>query len=483
MMTFEKIRTEIQKYKQSSLIFHILNTLRIVQENNNIRYPIWNLLSLLKWTYLHAIESPLRKEIKPNQLYALLMRIEELEGKNKSIDFKNTSSQITSLKIILFQQSPLQEQFYRASIDRQISLFLIIKTDYPIEREFKYQTGLTLKDFFNYCFYTYLYLNMDKLNNGYKFDGILHEDYFDVFEKLGLETNQLSHFLDLLSIKNSIDVENLHRMKDEELQIYETTFLRTKPFIFFRGNYRLPYRNIFDLTISSYIYNLMKGASPDKFPEDFGKRLEKYLGFGLKENYLNFVNEVYLKKKYNLKKVVDYQVDSNILIECKAIELHPRSGILRKQDILQKELKSSVIKAYSQLLSTANAIDSQIEWFGIVVTYKETFIGFGQDAWNEFLKVPIEEFCNDNKLDKNILKPENLFFITVENWDYIMQLIKSKRTTLRDILRKGREMGDYYNQDRLMLMDQVLKTYFPLKNIDLDYLNKAHILLDIIPSN
>ncbi len=39
----------------------------------------------------------------------------------------------------------------------------------------------------------------------------------------------------------------------------------------------------------------------------------------------------------------------------KAIELHPRSGVMRTREILISDLDSTIIKAYIQLLSTANA--------------------------------------------------------------------------------------------------------------------------------
>jgi hypothetical protein len=170
---------------------------------------------------------------------------------------------------------------------------------------------------------------------------------------------------------------------------------------------------------------------PDIFPSDFGKRLERYLELELIENKIRYESEATMQKNYRLGKVVDYKVEDDILIECKAIELHPRSGVSRLPSILVNDLKSSIVKAYTQLLSTAIVIDRNIPWFGIIVTYKQTFIGFGRDAWDEFLREPVEKFAAENNISIAVFPPENLLFLTIEDWDCLMQLIKEKKQPLK----------------------------------------------------
>jgi len=481
-ITFDDIKISINRYKQSSLIFRILATLQIVQDNNNIRYPIWNLFSLLKWSYLYAIESILKRIVTEQDLQELMLLVEKYETSHQSLNFKYSDTRVRSLKIILFQQSPLQNTFYKASINRQIILFSIFNTKFCLKEKFKEVTGIALKDFLNLCFFTYLYLNADKLGGKNKYDGILYSDYFDVLNELSIDKKTVDRFLSLLTITTKEDISNLHKLAHEQLQLFETTFLTTKPLVSFRNILRVPHRSIFDLTMHSYVYNIMKTSYPDTFSEDFGKRLERYLELGLKECGIEYENESILKRKYNLSKVVDYRIAEHILVECKAIELHPRSGILRRPEILQNELKSSIIKAYSQILSTANSIDPNQNWYGLVVTYKETYIGFGNDAWDEFLEKPITDFCIKNNIPISILKPENLFFITAEYWDYLMQILKNGKVTFTEILERGKILNKTDNiSEKVLLLDQVLTKYYPIKKIKLKYLEKSDFILDLIP--
>jgi len=174
-------------------------------------------------------------------------------------------------------------------------------------------------------------------------------------------------------------------------------------------------------------------------------------------------------------------IDDDILIECKACELHPRAGVLRLPNILTNELNSSIIKAYCQLLSTANVVDKNKEWFGVIITYREMYLGFGSDAWHEFMQPKVKEFAAQNNLDLDILPPKNLFFVTVEYWDYMMQVIKQGKASLKQMLEKGRELNLSSNPiDKVFLIEQVLKKHFRVQSLDLSYLKNAHKVINIV---
>jgi hypothetical protein len=285
-----------------------------------------------------------------------------------------------------------------------------------------------------------------------------------------------------LTITDKDDFENLQKLNTEILQLYETNFFTLKPFIHFRNQYRIPYRQIFVQTIKHFIYNYLKENS-QLFPEEFGKRLEKYVELGLSENKVSYLNETALKTKYQLGKVSDFLIENDILIEVKAIELHPRSGVLRTKDILANDLAGTIVKAYTQLLETATKINPNAEHYGVVITYKEMYLGFGADAWEEFLKEPIEKYCLENSLDLAVLPPQNLCFINIEDWDKMMQAIKEGKATLKEILIKGKELNALDNPaESVMLMEQVIHKHFHPSQITLSYLKDTHLQLDIIPS-
>lgn len=227
-----------------------------------------------------------------------------------------------------------------------------------------------------YSFFTYFFLNLDQI--GKRYDGYLFDSYFSLFKSKWGES-ELNKYLELLTITSPTDFGKLHKLNSEILQLYETVFFTTKPFIRFRGSYRIPHRAIFNLTLKHFIYSYLKENCP-LFPEDFGLRLEKYVELGLIENAIPYLKETDLKAKYNLGKVSDFLVLEDILIEVKAIELHPRSGVIRSKEILVNDLSKSIIKAYCQLIETATKINSEGQHFGIVITYKEMYLGFGNDA-------------------------------------------------------------------------------------------------------
>lgn len=480
MIDFDLIKGRIQQYKLSSLVHNILETLNKMQKDKDRMYPFWNLLTLLKWSYLHTRDSNIRKNVTPQDLDYLLKLIEKFEG-SYTLSFKDAASVRKSFLIIAYQQFPYQDTFFNSVVDRQLVLYLQLKSSFDIEEDFKKRTGIDILSFFNYCYFTFLYFSFDETNNGYEYNGILHQDYIDFFIKK-FPGNEINKFVSLLTINKPEDFESLHKLKKEIFQLYETNFFITKPFIRFRNQIRIPHRAIFVQTISHFVYAFLKTNSP-LFPEEFGKRLEKYIELGLKEIKANYINENELKKRYALQKVTDFLIDNDILIESKATELQPRSGVLRLPDIITKDLDDTIVKAYLQLLSTANIIDKNKQWYGIIITYREMYLGFGDDAWKEFLKQPIEKLLEETVININILPPENIFFMTIDNWDHCIQALKEGvASSLKEILLKGKELNKSENpQERVLMMEQVLRKHFAVDRLTHSYLQEAHKLVDVLP--
>ncbi|MGB4775918.1 MAG: hypothetical protein WBP45_12140 [Daejeonella sp.] len=481
MVDFELIKGRIQKHRLSSLVHNTLELLNEVQRRDDKTYPVWNLLTLLKWAYLHTTDSIIRRPIQPHEYNQLLTLIKDFEVKYSGINFKDRSHVNQSFKIIANQQFPLQDKFHNSILSRQIILYFQLRSKFDIDKEFERLSGINLKAFLEYSYFTYFFFNFDEVRPDIRYEGDLFEDYFAIF-KSKWSASELKKYLDLLTITDKDDFENLQKLNTEILQLYETNFFTLKPFIHFRNQYRIPYRQIFVQTIKHFIYNYLKENS-QLFPEEFGKRLEKYVELGLSENKVSYLNETALKTKYQLGKVSDFLIENDILIEVKAIELHPRSGVLRTKDILANDLAGTIVKAYTQLLETATKINPNAEHYGVVITYKEMYLGFGADAWEEFLKEPIEKYCLENSLDLAVLSPQNLCFINIEDWDKMMQAIKEGKATLKEILIKGKELNALDNPaESVMLMEQVIHKHFHPSQITLSYLKDTHLQLDIIPS-
>ncbi|MEK0338242.1 MAG: hypothetical protein QQN41_12490, partial [Nitrosopumilus sp.] len=168
-----------------------------------------------------------------------------------------------------------------------------------------------------------------------------------------------------------------------------------------------------------------------KIKQDFDNRFESYLEYGLKENGLDYKRGNELKSNSASEKECDYLIDNFLYTECKAIEMKPLAQINPTDTILRNNLEH-VIKAYQQILATANRNNKNGEIFGAIVTYLPFYFSDGTDAWNEFLKEPIEAFLNKHSY-KLLIPPENLFFIDLVSWDLLMDVLKIKKITIQHL--------------------------------------------------
>ena len=256
MVDFDLIKGRIQKHRLSSIIHNTLELLNAVQRNDDKGFPVWNLFTLIKWSYIHTTDSILRTPIKEHEYQQLLELIKQFETKYSGISFKSKTTVNQSFKIIANQQFPLQDKFHNSILSRQIVLYLQLQssTTFDLDKEFKQLSGINLKAFLEYSYFTFFFFNFDTVRPDIRYDGDLFESYFTLFKsKWG--NIELENYLDLLTLKSRSDFEKLQKLNNEVLQLYETNFFTLKPFILFRNQYRIPHKQIFTQTIKNFIYN------------------------------------------------------------------------------------------------------------------------------------------------------------------------------------------------------------------------------------
>lgn len=470
MVTFSEIKGQIQTYTRDSIVFRALDFLHYLEKTKQFREPVWNIFCLIRWSYLYTSDSALKSPITDSLFNELLKLIRDLQAGHKEIDFKITNNVNRSFKIIGFQQFQLQTQITNIHLERQIMLYLKLSHKFNIEKEFLNITEMGIKSFLEYTYITFLYLHNEEAENPrYIYNGILDDQYFYLFyEYCG--RNEIEKYLRLLSASKKADFEGLQKMMDEVYQLYETTFFATKPFIRFKGEFHLVHRSIFNLTVKHFIYQFLKQRVPE-FPTEFGHRLEKYIELGIEEMGRPYLREVDLKKSYPNSKVCDFVIDNKILIEIKATELPVRSGVIRSQGLLLTDLESTIVKAYSQLIELGNRLNPNATFYGIIVTYKDMFLGFGKDVWEEFLKNKITQLCAERGLKLSVLPPENLFFLSIEDWDKTVQIVKNKMATLEEVLIYAFQKSTIPDvTQRIMFFNQALDSY-KIQEYNLSYLS------------
>lgn len=150
---------------------------------------------------------------------------------------------------------------------------------------------------------------------------------------------------------------------------------------------------------------------------------------------ISYVNENQLKKKLKINSnLVDFHLDeSNVYIECKAIELQPIPLINPTDEILYNSLKDSILKAYfRQLLNVSKSINNKKENWGLIITYKELY-------WSQFSELyEISKDRFENSEDSHFLPPENVFILDIYSWNSVLQIIKDGKATIIEILEKAR---------------------------------------------
>jgi hypothetical protein len=211
----------------------------------------------------------------------------------------------------------------------------------------------------------------------------------------------------------------------------------------------------------------------DRFPEEFGDRMEKYIQLGLGENKIEFIPEKELKSILGKEsKLVDFVIEKSVLIEAKAVEPRPIVIVNPTDENLAKELSKNIVKAYAiQMLTVANSLQGSDEYFGLIITYKDLYLGETVDIWEQFLRDETMKIVRDEKhLEK--LPADNLFFIDLSTWDLMMQIVKSKGVSVKDVLLKVRTER---RTTRLFSLHMYLDSY-EIKRFDLAYLDKSLIL-------
>jgi hypothetical protein len=449
--------------------------LMIFKKKSKKNFPTWYIFVLLKWILLYSKNADSERDTTISEVLETLKLIEQFESDAQLLSFKSRKEIKRSLRILAYQQFWLQDIIQNNVFDRQIQLFKIQNSNGNIDNEFRSLTGLTIIQFLNICYSIFLYYQVKNTKSDFGFNGIIEQDYFDFIK---FPDEDVEGFISLLTLKQSDEIVKLQKLLDEARQLYETNFLLTKPFMVFDRTVKIIHESIFNQTCKYFVYDFLKPLSKT-FSSDLGRSMEKYIRLGLDAVNLKYKIDTQLKSLYpHVTKITDFLIDECVLLESKAIELDPYSAINRDNKTLSRNLKKSFVKAYCQMLSTASAINPRGIFYGLVITYKETYIGFGFDAWDEFLKEEIENFVAEKCISLSMLPPENICFIDLETWDYIIQAIQIHKCTIQEIIEKSKES----NKDALkgkMMMEQVLNNHFSIERFELSYLNDAHKFINV----
>ncbi|MDG3419838.1 hypothetical protein P5E09_25125, partial [Vibrio parahaemolyticus] len=155
--------------------------------------------------------------------------------------------------------------------------------------------------------------------------------------------------------------------------------------------------------------------------------------------------------------------------------------------VILGKVKSSALKAIKQANSLNNhiyqhgisSLDHKENNYLLVVTYKELYLGSGQTFYDSIAKEAIDEIYKGIFNDARI-PLKNIYFISVESFDYLCSVIKRSDLTFAKVLEHAKEA----DQDT-----PTMKFDFQqhLESLDIDILRPDYLsnaikeLTDVVP--
>jgi hypothetical protein len=366
-----------------------------------------------------------------------------------------------------FQQFWLQHRLNLADFARQSILFGKLNQEHPFQKSFEEKTGITISEFMELAIMLVTRFVATK-------EIWIDKDWFrSASEYYGDGTAQ--RFLDCLSsditMLKTILIRDSSRHSTQH-EIYEKTPLRNTPLFKIQGRYFSFSRELLARSLENKIYDTLRSDNPGEFMNKFGPIFEKYVGETISKTGLPVVNESDLRKVFPESKVVDYLLvdnGTNIFIDAKGVEMAYLGMVGHQPEIITDKTRDSILKGIMQGFETAANIKDLNMISGIplgknnsylfVVTYKDMFLGTGQDFYESVAKATLNEIVA--KFDGvPPISYDHMYFISIEEFDLLVSAICSKQIALNDFLVRVVQ-NDAAFQTKKFTFDQHIFEFFP----------------------
>lgn len=426
------IRNRIRQYDRDA----ILNITMMVLLKNEKEihggkgYIPWECMLLIRWILQHA--SPGRHLKTPTVpiVNGLLNDIKALYDQALTLDVSEPYGLHKFMRRMAFQQfsyqMPLPEMGWRAG--RQVILFTEIGEKYGVNQKFEVETGLSIADFLGISFSIFSILQPD---GTYALKAKALHTVFD--------PEKVQKYFDLVAVtpaqaKAYLDEDAKKKGKRFILQLYELSPLARKPFLVMGDDYVVFSKRLFRQFFANFVYDFLYDL-PGSFG-DFGDILEKYVRQQLEAQGFSPVLDKSWKKilgkDISAPDFTICQDNATVFIEAKRKHLPEIPKILQTNDTFSRHLDDSVVKGVVQIYSLADEIlksrpdcvKNFDNFYGVVVSYKNDYLRGGQQFWDEFLRDEIIAKLNELGIDPNLIPPENIFLLPIDDIDYLMTFLE-----------------------------------------------------------
>ncbi|MCB2215115.1 MAG: hypothetical protein KQH59_03555 [Desulfobulbaceae bacterium] len=438
---YKRIRNKFRKYNSVSVLRKCIEYLHhpTVDRLEALQKQPWFVMLLMKWVLIDdQFDQNRKKEIDNKTTHELIQSVFDLSTVARlPNDFDHHS---LFMRGMAYQQFMYQEKFSFSNFARQQLLFAELQPNNYIQKIFSEKIGLEIKKFLELCLALLTrFIATEHRKITKHWFSTLECEYTPIEVEKCL--NALS--LPILSIRKILRQNDSGKRHSEE--VYEQTPFVRFPLIKNSSDYLCINHNVLFRSLEHFVYDLLKEVDSQGFMSKFGTIYEKYVGKIIDYSGCSFLTESDIKKAaINPRKIVDYVViekAANIFIDAKAVEMTYKGKVTHSANIIKGKVKVSVLKAIEQAqdvldqIRTGNLKHDQLTLqdlnYLIVVTYKEFYLGRGENFYENIAKEKIDEIC-DKYPDSPKIMPENMFFITIQEFEYLMEYVRSDASSISD---------------------------------------------------
>ena len=447
-VAYKRVRNQFRRYNPLQLIDSCINYLYSPTKNeiDQFRKQPWLILLLIKWILIDdQFSTSGKKELTQNKFNKILQMMHDIGAKIRMPS--EYSHHTLFFRNIAYQQFLYQHPLNLACIARQKILFDKVAETHYFKKEFTNNTNLSIGRFIELGLILLCRYIVDT-------KPIVTSHWFDTI-KPHYSSEEVNSLLKL----TSVDLRNIRSRllqyepnKRSSHEYYEQTPFINFPLIKVENKYICVYPNILYRTIEHFIYDSLRERNSTKFMAKFGDIFERYVEKGLLYSGVPYVAEKALIKELGGKgNVVDFIIndgESNVFVDAKAVEMARQGKVTHLANIVKDRVKTSIIKAIEQAfdvlrrLKETNSSNPIIRHrdnnFLLVVTFKELYLGNGQNLFDAVAKDKLRKLIEKYK-DSPQIPLENMYFITIDEFDYFIQLIKDGKTTFASGLSKAKE--------------------------------------------
>jgi hypothetical protein len=209
----------------------------------------------------------------------------------------------------------------------------------------------------------------------------------------------------------------------------------------------------------------------------FGGIFERYVEKALSYSGVSFLNEDKLRLHLSdTSKLVDFLIvdqDANIFIDAKGVEMGYLGMVSHRPDVIRDKTKSSIIKGIIQGYETAKRI-SDMDYVGelkrgnkenylIIVTFKDLYIGNGQDFYQSVAKQKLDEIISEYE-GRQWIPLENMYFLSIDDLDLFVEGINMGKISMAEGLR-GAVIADMRPESKKFVFRQHVFELCPTSSI------------------